>query len=229
MSILRLLACLTVFFAMAVGRAAAADEAFSWRQCSGQHIRVMLSKHPYSEGIKRKLADFEALTGIKVAYIMYPEARYFQNLEDAFESPAGDPDVYMTGVYQVWEYALKRRMEPLDAYIVNQSLTRQSYNLNDFYPNVSGAFRWNGKAGAKLGVGTLWAIPLGFEASALTYNREVLARMRLSVPDSMEELLETGKALNKFEGEGTYGVAARGAGQWNSLHSGYITACWVSP
>lgn len=207
-----------------IGVASAGDDAFGWRQCSGQNLRVMLNKHPYAEGIKRKLADFEALTGIKVAYVMHPEARYFQALDSAFESEAGNPDVFMTGVYQVWEYAAKMRMAPLDSYVVNPSLTRQSYNINDFFPSISGAFRWNGKAGGKLGTGRLWAIPLGFEASAITFNREVLAKKRLAVPSSMSELVEAGKALNGFEGEGTYGVAARGAGQWNSLHSGYITA-----
>ena len=197
---------------------------FSWRQCSGQSLRIMLSRHPYADGIKRKIRDFEELTGIKVAYAMHPEDRYFGALDQALTSTSGKPDVFMTGVYQVWEYAYQNRMLPLDPFILNPSLTRQGYNINDFFPGIAGSFRWNRKAGAKLGDGPLWAIPIGFEACAITYNREILAKHRLPVPSTMEEMLETGRALNHFEGEGTYGIAARGIGEWNSVHSGYITA-----
>lgn len=205
--------------------AGAADEySFSWRQAAGQTLRIMLNKHPYAEGVIRQIREFEQLTGIKVAYAMYPEARYFQQLNQGFADPSASPDVYMTGAYQVWEYAPQNRMLALDPFIVNPAKTRQGYNINDFYPSISGAFRWNGKAGSRLGEGPLWAVPMGFEASAITYNREVLARYRLDVPTSMEELLRAGAILNHFEGESTYGVAARGVGEWNSVHSGYITA-----
>lgn len=205
-------------------RVPAADEMFSWRQASGQTLRVMFSKHPYSEGIKRRISDFEKLTGIRVAYAMHPEITYFDRLNNAFDDPIASPDVYMTGVYQVWEYATEGRMAALDKFILNPAVTRQGYDVNDFFPAISGAFRWNRLAGSKLGEGPLWAIPIGFEACALTYNREVFSRARLPVPRTMEELIEAGKQLNGFEGEGTYGVAARGLGEWNSLHSGYITA-----
>lgn len=184
----------------------------------------MFSKHPYAEGIRRKLRDFEELTGIKVAYSMQPEERYFQDLDQAFLSANGKPDVFMTGVYHVWEYATEGRMLQLDPFILNSGLTRQGYNVNDFYPRVLGAFKWNRKAGSPLGEGPLWGIPMGFEACALTYNREVLARHRLRAPSTMQELLEAGRQLNEFDGPGTYGVAARGVGEWNSVHSGYITA-----
>lgn len=198
-------------------------EVFSWRQASGQTLRVMLNKHPYADGITRRLRDFEELTGIKVAYIIYPEASYFPNLDEAFDSESGKPDVYMTGVYQAWEYAPRGQMMPLDSFLVNPVVTRQGYNINDFFPSITGAFRWNCIAGAELGDGPLWAIPIGFESSALLYNREIFARLRLPVPRSMEDLIDTGRKLREFEGPGTYGVAARGTGEWGSLHSGYIT------
>lgn len=199
-------------------------DVFSWRQASGQSLRVMLNKHPYSEGIVRRLPEFEELTGIKVAYIIYPEVAYFSNLNESFDSKSGKPDVYMTGVYQAWEFAPRGRMLPLDKFIVNPVATRQGYNVNDFFPSISGAFRWNCIPGEELGEGPLWAIPVGFEMSSLLYNREVLARLRVPVPKSMDELIETGRKLHGFEGAGTYGVAARGAGDWGSLHSGYISA-----
>lgn len=216
-----LAACALVCLA---GLLAAADEEFRWRQYSGAALRIMLVDHPYSQGIIKKLADFERLTGIKVVYIMYPEDMYFAKLGQAFETGVARPDVYMTSPYQVWEYAPKNRMEPLDHFISNPAKTREIYDVDDFFPGIIGSFRWNRRAGSKLGVGPLWAMPIGFEASGITYNREVLARHRLSPPASLEELLEKGKALNYFEGPDTHGVALRGLGEWNSLHSGYMTA-----
>lgn len=216
--------CLVWLFILSLFTAhAGEEEVFSWRHASGQTLRVMLNLHPYAEGIKRRLSDFENLTGIKVAYISHPEAKYFEYLDRSFDDPSANPDVFMTGVYQVWEYAPRGRMLPLDNYIVNPVATRQGFNINDFFPAVAGAFRWNCVAGTDVGTGSIWAIPLGFEASSLVYNREVLARHRLPVPTSMEDLIEAGKKLNEFEGKGTYGIAARGLGEWNSLHSGYIT------
>ncbi len=201
-----------------------AGEVFSWRQASGRTLRILLNKHPYAEGVRRRIPDFERLTGIRVAYSMHHESVYFDVLETSFDSGgAASPDVYMTGVYQIWEYAVKGRAAALDTYIQNPAATRQGYDVNDFFPAISGAFRWNRKAGSPVGEGPLWAIPMGFESFALTYNREVLARSRLPVPRTMEELVETGRRLREFEGPGTYGIAARGRPEWGSVHSGYIT------
>ncbi len=223
-SLLFVLAMLGAPPAAAAASGAAGDDTFSWRQCQGQTVRVLLNNHPYAVGIQRQLGQFEALTGIKVAYAMYSEDRYFPQLEKSFGNRAGRPDVYMTGPYQVWEYAPAGRMAQLDPFILNPAKTRATYNHADFFPRVSGAFRWNGKPGEPVGEGPLWAVPLGFECSSLIYNREVLARFRLPPPGTLDELLATGTALNRFEGKGTYGVALRGMGAWNSLHSGYIAA-----
>ncbi len=201
-----------------------AGDVFSWRQAAGQTVKVMLNRHPYADGLRRKLTEFETLTGIKVAYVMYSEDKYFQRLAEAFGNGAGQPDVYMIGACQIWEYAPAGRMAPLDPWIGNPAKTRFGYNADDFFPRISGAFRWNGKAGSRPGDGQLWAVPLGFEMCALIYNREVLARYRLSPPHTLGELLLAGKRLRDFGGENTYGLAVRGKDDWNTLHAAYITA-----
>lgn len=215
-----LFAAALVLFAAPGG---AADR-FSWRSCAGESLLVMLNKHPYAEMIVRKIEDFEALTGIKVAYLMVPEERYFPLLDDSFSATAGRPDVFMTGAYQIWEYAPRGHLVELDSFITNPLKTRANYSYRDFFPGISGAFRWDGKAGHRTGEGALWAIPIGFEANCLTYNREVLTNLRIQPPRSLEEMIELGDKLRDFEGEGTYALAIRGANDWNTLHSGYMTA-----
>jgi ABC-type sugar transport system, periplasmic component len=200
------------------------NEEFSWQQCAGQSILVMLNQHPYAEMIIRKLDAFEALTGIKVAYVMIPEGDYFPRLDESFNAAAGKPDVFMTGAYQVWEYAPKGLLAELDPFITNPTKTRSNYAYRDFFSGIAGSFRWSGIAGEKTGEGNLWAVPLGFEANGLTYNREVLANYRIMPPRSLEEMIGIGRQLRGFGGEGTYGVTVRGENDWGTLHSGYMTA-----
>lgn len=218
------LAAWLIAAALFASGARSADGDFDWQRCAGQTLRVMLNRHPYSEGIRKKLDAFERLTGIKVAYAIYPEDAYFSRLSEAFDSESGSPDVYMTGAYQVWKYALSGHMMELDPFITNPAKTRFNYAFHDFFTNVVGAFRWDLRPGSKIGNGPLWAVPLGFETNALSYNREVFAQFRMSPPGTMEELLADGRMLKGFEGRGTYGVAVRGVAEWNTLHSGYMTA-----
>ncbi len=205
--------------------ACAGEDPFSWRQCAGQSLRVILNSHPYSEGLIRRIHVFEELTGIDVVFAMFPDRQYYDRLNQAFQSEFGKPDVYMTGAYQVWAYAPQGRMLDLDSHLNNPSKTQQSYNPGDFFPNVIGTLRWTGKPGAYPGDGPLWAVPMGFETCALTYNREVLSRFRIPPPQSLEEMHEAGVTLGKFDGPDTYAIGIRGAGAWwNSLPAGYVSA-----
>lgn len=196
---------------------------FDWKAQSGKTINVMLVNHPYAEGIITKLAEFEAATGIKVNHSVIPEENYFDKLTTSLSSRAGDPDVYMTGAYQVWEYAPPGYMVDLDSYIKDSSKTAADYNYGDFYDGIVGALRWDLIPGHKVGKGPQWALPLGFETNCISYNRELFEKFGLTAPTNMKELLEAAKKLNKFEGEGTYGLAVRGTRNWATIHPGYMT------
>ncbi len=196
---------------------------FNWKQQEGKTLRVLLNQHSYAEGILKKLDDFEKLTGIKVEYSIIPEENYFDKLTTLLSSRTGDPDVYMTGAYQVWEYAPPGYMVDLMDYINDPAKTNANYDYNDFFPGIIGALRWDLVPGHKVGTGPQWAIPLGFEANCLTYNKDVLDKHGIAVPKTMDELLAATTKLNKFEGEGTYGLAVRGTRNWATIHPGYMT------
>ena len=62
--------------------ALAADEAalayfrqakINWRQFDGQKLSIALNKHPFTESLLPQIPEFEALTGIKVEYLILPE------------------------------------------------------------------------------------------------------------------------------------------------------------
>ncbi|MDR1613485.1 MAG: sugar ABC transporter substrate-binding protein [Planctomycetota bacterium] len=204
--------------------AAAVAGDFNWKQQSGKSINVLLVQHPYGEGITTKLAEFEAATGIKVNISIIPEENYFDKLTTSLSSHSGDPDVYMTGAYQVWEYAPPGYMVDLSTFIEDPGKTAPDYNFADFYDGIVGALRWDLVPGHKVGVGPQWALPLGFETNCLSYNKEVLDKFGVAVPKTMDELLAAATKLNKFEGEGTYGIALRGTRNWATIHPGYMTA-----
>ncbi len=206
----------------------AATGDFDWKKYDGTTLNVMFNEHNYSKAVIAKIADFEALTGIKVEHSSTPESNYFDKLNTSLSSRSGTPDVYMTGAYQVWEYAPAGYMEPLESYINDPSKTAPDYNFADFIPAVVGALQWDLVPGHKVGAGSQWALPMGWELNNLSYNKTVLADKNLEVPKTTDELLETATALNEFDGSGTYGIAVRGTREWATIHPGYMSlfATW---
>lgn len=197
---------------------------FSWKQFEGHEIQVMLNQHPYAEAIIQRLSEFEAKTGITVKYSVTPEENYFDKLTTALNSRNGNPDVFMTGSYQLWEYAPADYVQPLDEYVEDKELTDPDYDLDDIYKGILDGVRWDRKPGHPVGTGSLWALPLGFEASVLLYNKKALAHQNVKPPATFDELIDTASQLNGWNGEGSYGIAVRGTRSWATIHPGYMTA-----
>ena len=150
---------------------AASAQSFNWKQASGQGITVMLNQHPYQAAIVKKIKAFTALTGVTVDYTVTPEENYFDKVSSALKAKDGSADVFMTGIYQSWDYATAGQMEPLDAYMNSGKLTEGVWNQKDFFPGVLNAGKWNLKLGSQTGSGSQWVLPLGFESNTLSYNK----------------------------------------------------------
>ena len=202
---------------------AGSAEDFDWKNYEGTTINVMFNEHNYSKAVIEKIPEFEELTGITVEYSSTPESNYFDKLNTSLSSRSGTPDVYMTGAYQVWEYAPAGYMEPLDNYINDPAKTDPDYNFDDFIPAVVDGLKWDTVPGHKVGEGSQWALPMGWELNCLAYNKNVFAEKGLEVPTTTDELLETATALNEFAGSGSYGIAVRGTREWATIHPGYMS------
>lgn len=198
-------------------------EDFDWKAHDGTKLNVMFNEHNYSKAVITKIKDFEELTGIKVEYSSTPEENYFDKLNTALSSRSGTPDVYMTGAYQVWEYAPAGYIEPLDDYINDASKTSADYNFDDFYEGVVGALKWDLVPGHSVGEGDQWALPMGWEINNLAYNKRVFDEKGVSVPTTTDEMLETAKSLMGFNGANSYGIALRGTRNWATIHPGYMS------
>ncbi len=196
---------------------------FNWRQCEGDTIKVMLVQHPYAEGMLKKIADFEKLTGITVEQTVIPEENYMDKLATTLASRSGDPDVFMSGAYQTWEYAPAGYLVNLDEYVGNAKLTAADYDISDFFESILGSMRWDLVPGHKVGTGNLWGIPIGFETNCISYNKDVFKKFGIAPPTTPEELYAAAKKLQNFEGPQTYGVAVRGTRNWATVNTGYLT------
>ncbi len=196
---------------------------FSWESQSGEVIEVEFNQHPYSEAVIKHLRKFENLTGIKVNYSFTPEENYFDRINYMLESESGNPDVFMTGAYQIWDYSARSLLADFDDFLEDSRITSEDYDVLDFFPNIIGAFRWDTVTGHRPGNGPLWAIPMGFEQYVLAYNKRIFDEMGLSPPATMKQLLELCYSLDGFGGPGTYAIALRGTGNWATIHPGFMT------
>ena len=102
---------------LAGASARAEDSKFDWKQASGAKITIAFNQHPYADAMIQQLPKFKELTGIEVSHEVTPEENYFDKVTTMLSAKTGTPDVFMTGVYQMWDYASSNRIEPLDKYL----------------------------------------------------------------------------------------------------------------
>ena len=166
----------------------AAASGFDWKMAQGQEVTVLFNQHPYAEAIIKKIPEFESRTGIKVTYSITPEENYFDKVTTSLNSRSGTPDLFMSGAYQIWDYAVPGYIQPLDEFINDSNLVSPEYDFNDFFDGVISSLRWDLTPGHKVGSGNLWALPLGFETNTLAYNKRIFDARGLKPPKTMEEL-----------------------------------------
>ncbi len=220
-SIILLPSILVLLFSCAKEQSAA-ESVSGLQEKPGEILTIMLNQHPYADAIIMKFSDFKEKTGIDVRFTVTPESEYFDKLTSNLIRENSSPDVFMTGVYQVWDYSVEGHLEPLDEYIADTSKTSEDYNPEDFFPNVLNAFRWDMKEGHPVGSGPLWAIPLGFEQYVLAYNTRIFSEESLAPPKTMEELLSVCSTLRERRTD-IYPLAVRGSLNWATIHPGFMT------
>ena len=194
----------------------------NWRAFEGQKIFLGLSKHSYTESLLPLLPQFEALTGIKVDYLILPEAEYNTKVVADLSNQRGEFNVIMAGPMRNWGYVAGDWIVPLDPFLNDPKLTDRSwYKLEDFFPSLISANRWNGKIGGGTGEGPLWTIPIMEESYVLLYRKDIFDQYKIKVPTSYEELAEAARQVKKQAG--IDGITNRGAMNFGSISTGYLS------
>ncbi len=194
----------------------------NWRAYEGQKIFLGLNKHSYTESLLPLLPQFEALTGIKVDYLILPEAEFNAKVSADLSNQRGEFNVIMAGPMRNWGYVTAGWILPLDPFLNDPKLTDKAwYKLEDFYPGLIAANRWNGKIGGGTGEGQLWTIPIMEESYILLYRKDLFDRYKIKLPTSYEELAEAARQVKKQAG--IDGIVNRGAPIFGSIGTGYLS------
>jgi multiple sugar transport system substrate-binding protein len=181
---------------------AAAQGGFDWKRYAGKQIRFLVNSHDWTnEVIRPAIPEFEQLTGIKVAWEIFPEDQFRQKLAVELVSGSGSVDGFMS--LTSWDglrFVKAGWYEPIQKYLTNPTLTSPQFNFDDFFPNT--------KQIATVG-GALIGIPLYPEVQLLYYRKDIFQQRGMKVPQTMEELEAAAKKLtdkpNNF-----YGFVSRG-------------------
>jgi multiple sugar transport system substrate-binding protein len=195
---------------------------FDWRACSGQTISLGLNKHPYTESLIREMAEFEELTGIQVKYNILAEEEYFEKLIIDLSTSSAHLDVFMTGPQLNWAYIDAGWVEPLDHFFGQAGYVPTDYNLDDFYPSLLAANRWNKLPGKQnLGRGSIWAIPIQVETYILAYRKDWAAAVKIKPPGTYDDFYGFAEALHRAHNG--CGLITRGLGTWPTINTGFLT------
>jgi multiple sugar transport system substrate-binding protein len=194
----------------------------NWRQAEGQSLAIGLNKHPFTESLLPLIPQFRSLTGINVEYLILPEAEYFTKLVADLSQQRGEFSVIMTGPMRNWQYVPPGWILPLDDLLNNPKLTDQSwFKLEDFFPALIAANRWNGKIGGGVGEGPLYSIPVLEESYILAYRKDIFDQYNIKVPTTIEEMAEAARLVKK--NAQIPGIVARGTPSVASMGSGFIS------
>ena len=194
----------------------------NWRQFEGQKLTIGLNKHSYTESLLPLISEFEALTGIKVEYLILPENEYGAKLTADLSNQRGEFTVIMAGAMRNWAYVTPGWMVPLEQFLNDPKLTDKSwYKLEDFFPGLIAANRWNGKVGGGTGEGPLWSIPVMSESYLLAYRKDIFDQYKIKVPTTYEEMAEAARLVKK--NAGIDGLVSRGTPNFPTIATGYLS------
>jgi len=184
---------------------ATASAQIDWKQAQGTEIRFLMNKHPFTTFIEPRVAEFEKLTGVKVAIEAFPEDQYRNKLIIELNA-GGKVDGYMIMPGQDDLYHWKAGwLQPLDAYIADPKLTDVSWDPKDFFASFAKASSIDGK---RIGV------VINAETSLLAYRKDLFTKFNQKVPTTMKELEDVAKFFTgkEVDGKKLVGITLRGKG-----------------
>jgi multiple sugar transport system substrate-binding protein len=215
-------AAASYFVNEAMTEAMAAD--FDWKAYSGTKLKLLLNKHPYVDALLADVENFKTLTGMDIAYDIFPEDVYFDKVTAALSASSSEYDAFMTGAYMTWTYGPAGWIADLNEYIQDPAKTNPNYAWDDVLPGLRASTAWNGVPGGELGSSDAkqWCIPWGYELNNIAYNRKLFEKVGVEPPKNLEDLVAVSAKLTKDAG-GPYGIGVRGSRSWATIHPGFLS------
>jgi multiple sugar transport system substrate-binding protein len=149
---------------------------------SGTKIKVLLESFQYHNLMKDKLPEFKALTGIdvEVEQVAFPVA--LQQIETELSAGSNAYDIV-----QMIFIKTQRWMRPGWVLPLDDLITRDNYDVNDFVGALLDAHRWQG---------VQYSLPYLAESVQMMYRSDKLTEVGLGVPQTFDELESTMAAMH---------------------------------
>ena len=197
-----------------------ASAAVDWKRFSGTTLEVNLIKSPRSETILKNLAEFEALTGIKVNAEATPEQQ--QRQKTTIELSSGKPSfdvVHLSYHVQKRQFEKGGWLADISGFLKDPSLTDPSLTESDFAEA--------GLTFAKDSNGVLRSLPFSVDYWIVYWNKALFEKKGLAYPQTFDDMANAAEALTDPSTK-TYGFVARGLKNantpvWTTLMLGHGT------
>jgi len=154
-------------------------------------VRFVTSMSPGEpELVRQVLTEFKETTpGLEVRY--EPISGTYMTLIQTRIAAGTPPDLFTLADVNAPDLMAAGVLRPLDDWV-----ERDGIDLDDFYPNLLNAFRYEGK---------LYGLPKDYNTLGLFYHKDMLARAGLSPPTTWSELEEAATILTDKE-KGRHGL-----------------------
>jgi multiple sugar transport system substrate-binding protein len=192
--------------------------AVDWKRFAGTTLEVNLIKSPRGDILLKYIAEFEALTGMKVNAEATPEQQ--QRQKTAIELSSGRPSfdvVHLSYHVQKRQFEKGGWLADISSFLADPALTEPSLKESDFADA--------GLLFAKDQKGVQRSLPFSVDYWIVYWNKELFAQKGLSYPKNFEALVAAAEALTD-PSKNTYGFVARGLKNantpvWTSLMHGF--------
>lgn len=172
-------------------------------------ITVATVNNPDMVIMQKKVKEFEEETGITVEFVVLPENDLRKKVTEDVALGAGGFDVVTISNYDTPIWAANGWIDSLQPYLDGMTQEQKSdYNYEDIFPMIREALTYNNEQ---------FALPFYAESSILYYNKEMLEKANVTMPEepTWDEVAEI--AVKAKEANGVPGIVLRGLPGWGEV------------
>ena len=151
---------------------------------AGATVNVLTVVAPQFSAHEAKLADFEALSGIKVKYQYVPFAGMREKLTAELVAQTDQYDVL--SVMDVWGPALVNLFDPL-----NDRLADKQIDMAARYPHAHLRAARDGNGNGK----NILGFPIRGHVQLLFYRKDIFNKLGLKAPETWDQMVDVGKQV----------------------------------
>jgi len=184
------------------------------RAYEGTTIHALLEGHATSDSMVALKEEFEKETGIRLDLEVIPYNELITKANLLFSQGDTYYDIIFNNYIFRSAYVENDYIYALDDFINNDKINMY-VNVDDFIEGYLNAGKENGK---------IYFLPVYGESNFLMYRKDIFEQYNLSVPTTMDQVLQTAKDIYEKSNGEIYGITMRG--EKSMLTTPYATYLW---